>query len=307
MRTPPRVIGIGHVTCDIVCPLDGWPAIDTKTVLPGIMLAGGGPTANTLAGLARLGIGTAIVGQLSDDVLGRYTLEAHRTDGVDISHLRLDPAAVSPVSVLLSDLAAGTRTIFLTKGGHTQLDPDVLDLAWLAQAQVLHFDGHQLPASLAAAKAAQGWPQVTCVLDAGSLREGMLELAKLCDVVIASRRFASDATGESDPTVALRALAAKGFSSIGITCGKEGSYFMDHGQVRFQQAYVVNTQDTTGAGDAFQAGYIYGLLQCWPIAQRLRWASAVAALKCKGLGARSTLPSVNEVEQFLKLTENPKS
>ncbi len=294
------VIGLGHITCDIICPLDGWPQPDTKTVLPALTLAGGGPSANALAALAQLGVACGLAGRLGDDVLGRYTHELHARAGIDVSHVQLRADSVSPVSVILADLRAATRTILLTKGEHTQLPPEELDWAWLRQARVLHLDGHQIPASLALAQAARNWDGVQVVLDAGSLRDGMLELCALADYAIASQRFARDLTGSDDPRACIQELLQLGARHAGVTLGARGNVLVAAGTLYQQPAYSVPTQDTTGAGDAFHGGFIYGLLHGLGPRECLRTASAVAAIKCTGLGARSTLPSVEALEQFLQ-------
>jgi sulfofructose kinase len=294
-------IGLGHITCDIICPLDGWPQRDTKTVLPALTLAGGGPSANAMAALAKLDVACAVAGRLGDDVLGRFTHEAHARDGLDVSHVQLRPDCISPVSVILSDLRESTRTILLTKGENTQLPPEELDWDWLHQARVLHLDGHQVPASLALARAARGWDGVQVVLDAGSLREGMLELCALADYAIASQRFARDLTGSDDPQRCIEQLLQLGARAAGVTLGAQGSVLVANNTLYRHDAFVVPTQDTTGAGDAFHGGFIYGLLHGLGPQQCLRTASAVAAIKCTGLGARSALPSAQALAQFLHM------
>jgi sugar/nucleoside kinase (ribokinase family) len=299
------VIAIGHVTCDIICPLQGWPERDTKTVLPGLTLAGGGPSANAMAALARLGVPVGLVGRLGSDLLGRFARAAQERDGIDVSHIQLREDIVSPVSVILADLRESTRTILLTKGTNTQVTPGALDWAWLKQARVIHFDGHQLPASLAAAKAAQGWPDAVTVLDAGSMREGMKELCSLVDYVFCSSRFALELTGSTDPQQCLAALHELGVPIAGITLGSAGSMLSAAGVVHFAPAIPVETQDTTGAGDAFHGGFIFSLLRGYTLPQCLAIGNAVAALKCTGLGARQALPDYSRLQQFLADQPSP--
>ena len=296
---PPDVIGIGHVTCDIICPLEAWPERDTKTVIPGIKLAGGGPTANAIAALARLGASTALVGRLGDDLLGRYAHREHEMAGIDASHLELSADAVSPVSIILSDLAAGTRTILLTKGRNTALETERLDWDWLQQARVIHLDGHQMAASLAVATRAREWAGTTIMLDAGSMREGMVELCGLCDIVIASRRFARELTASDEPRDCIAQLHRLGAHIAGVTLGADGSLCSDGKNIDMQRAFSVETRDTTGAGDAYHGGFIHAWLQGLPLAHCMQIASAVAALKCTGIGAREGLPNRGQVQGLL--------
>ena len=225
MTIPVEVVAVGHVTCDITCPLEGWPERDTKTILPAIELCGGGPAANAAATLSRLGINTGLVGRLGDDLLGHYSFQDHEQAGLDVSHLVIDQRALSPVSVILSDLGEGTRTILLTKGKHTTLDVEDLDWEWLKGARVIHLDGHQMRASLAIAAKAQQWPNTITTLDAGSMREGMVELAELCDIVICSHRFAREFTGSNDPWECISQIKQHGAKQVGVTLGSSGCCF----------------------------------------------------------------------------------
>jgi sulfofructose kinase len=299
------VIAIGHITCDIICPLQGWPERDTKTVLPGLTLAGGGPSANAMAALARLGVPVGLAGRLGGDVLGRFAHSAQAGDGIDVSHIQVRDDVVSPVSVILSDLLESTRTILLTKGTNTQVTPGELDWDWFKQARVIHFDGHQIPASIAVANAARSWPDTATVLDAGSMREGMKELCGLVDYAICSSRFALELTGSADPRQCLAALHELGAPIAGITLGSAGSMLSAAGVVHFAPAYPVTTRDTTGAGDAFHGGFIFSLLRGYALPQCLAIGNAVAALKCTGLGARQALPDYLCLQQFLLNQPSP--
>lgn len=303
----PEVIGIGHVTCDVICPLQAWPERDTKTVIPNIALAGGGPTANAIAALARLGVSSGLVGRLGNDLLGRYAREAHAGEGIDVSHLELSPMASSPVSVILSDLKEHTRTILLTKGQETAVDPSELDFEWLHGARIVHLDGHQMAAGLAVARRARDWPGTETVMDAGSMREGMVELCGLCNVVIASQRFARELTGVDDPQQWITALHELGAEVAGVTLGAGGSICSQRGEIVSKPAFSINARDTTGAGDAYHGGFIYARLQGLPLAQCMRIASAVAALKCTGIGAREALPARRELGRFLSRHPVPDS
>jgi len=294
------VIGIGHVTCDVICPVEGWPERDTKTIIPGIALAGGGPAANALAAAARLGLSTALVGRLGDDVLGRYTRLTHEQLGIDVSHLSLDPGAVSPVSVIISDLRDASRTILLTKGERTTVQPSELDWEWLRGCRLIYLDGHQMPASLAVAQTARSWTDVKVMLDAGSMREGMEELCSYCDIVIASRVFAKQLTGTDQVLDCLLRLREMSVSVVGVTLGVQGSLADDGGGTVWAPAFQVDARDTTGAGDAYHGGFAYAWLAGRPLAACMRIASAVAAMKCTGLGARECLPDEHQLSAFLE-------
>jgi ribokinase len=295
----PDVIGIGHITCDIICPLSGWPQRDTKTVVPGITLAGGGPVANAIATMARLGLRTALAGKLADDLLGRFTRTEHETAGIAMYHVLTAADGDSPVSVILADMDDATRTAMLTKGRGMLLDPGELDWDWLRSASVISLDGHQMPASIAVAQAAREWPDTRIVFDAGSMRPGMRELAALADVVIASERFAAEISSGAEPEAALKMLLAPPTELAIVTLGARGSLLADNTGIHRIPAFPVAARDTTGAGDAYHGGLVYGLLAGKDPTECARLASATAAMKCRGLGARETLPDCAELRAFI--------
>ncbi|MCZ6679310.1 MAG: PfkB family carbohydrate kinase [Candidatus Poribacteria bacterium] len=97
----------------------------------------------------------------------------------------------------------------------------------------------------------------------------------------------------------LQRLCEFGAKIAVVTLGERGCVAKWEKGIFAFPAFPVNVIDTTGAGDAFHGGFIYGLLQDWPVEQTIRFASAVAALNCCNLGGRSGLPTVEEVDRFL--------
>jgi len=120
------------------------------------------------------------------------------------------------------------------------------------------------------------------------------------DILIASETFAAPLVDpRAGPEEHLHALRAMGPREVVITCGALGSMGLDRGQVVGQKAFEVPVKDTTGAGDVFHGGYIYGLLRQWGMKECMRFASAVAALKCAQMGAQAGIPSLKAVRHFL--------
>ena len=141
---------------------------------------------------------------------------------------------------------------------------------------------------------------LTVVLDAGTMREGSLELASLVDVLIASARFAEPLVGSgAGPEKALEALCRLGPRTVVITLGAEGSLGWDGENTVLQKAVPVRAVDTTGAGDVYHGAYIYGLIHDWPMKECMRFASVVAAMKCREAGAQKGIPTLSQVKAFI--------
>ena len=298
---PDVVVGLGQCSLDLLGRITDFPAVDQKCELCEVLAQGGGPVATALVTLARFGVQTHFVGRVGDDDHGRRIREGLEAEGVDCGALLTDPGRSSQFAFIAVD-AGARRTIFWNRGSARPLAVAELPPALLAGARVLHLDGLQAEASLAAARAARA-AQVTTVLDGGTWREGTGELLPLIDHLVVSERFALQVTGDGPAADALGPLLAYGAQAVTITLGAGGSITRTRvGETIRQEAFAVAAVDTTGCGDVFHGGYIYGLLQRWPLPRTLRFATACAALKTRALGGRTAIPTLAEV---LELLENP--
>ena len=180
------------------------------------------------------------------------------------------------------------------------LTPEDVSLDLFPEARILHLDGLMVDAGKKAAEQArkQG---MTVVMDAGTLREDSLDLVSRVDVLIASEPFAAALSGGGAPDQKLlENLRALGPRQVVITLGGKGSIGLDQGATVRQHAFPVVSRDTTGAGDVYHGGYVYGLLQGWHMEACMVFASAAAALKCmNGRGWRG-IPRIQAIEGFMK-------
>lgn len=295
---PPIVVGFGQCSLDILGQTDSYPELDQKTELNSLLLQGGGPVATALVTLARLGVPVAMVGAVGDDVFGRNIRQGLAEEKVDCTYLVQSPGASSQVAFIAVD-AEGHRNIFWHRGTARPAVPDAFPALLSNSVRILHLDGLHLEQSIAAATLARSMKVVT-VLDAGTLRPGMERLLPLIDHLVVSEKFASQVVHRNDPEAALKQLAGYGAGAVTVTLGKAGSLSMNvDGQVFRQAAFAVAAIDTTGCGDVFHGGYIYGVLRDWPLPQTVRFAAACAALKTRAMGGRTAIPTLQETESFL--------
>lgn len=295
---PPIVVGFGQCSLDILGQTDSYPELDQKTELNSLLLQGGGPVATALVTLARLGVPVAMVGAVGDDGFGRNIRQGLAEEKVDCTYLVQSPGASSQVAFIAVD-AEGHRNIFWHRGTARPAVPDAFPALLSNSVRILHLDGLHLEQSIAAATLARSMKVVT-VLDAGTLRPGMERLLPLIDHLVVSEKFASQVVHRNDPEAALKQLAGYGAGAVTVTLGKAGSLSMNvDGQVFRQAAFAVAAIDTTGCGDVFHGGYIYGVLRDWPLPQTVRFAAACAALKTRAMGGRTAIPTLQETESFL--------
>ncbi len=260
---------------------------------------GGGPVATALVALSRLGISCCFHGITGDDEAGRKISQSLADEGIDVKGLVQRRDSSSQLAFIAVEKSTARRTIFWRRPSGKALQPDELEEDFLVGSDFLLVDGLMMDASLTAVKRAREM-NIPVMLDAGSARPGMSELAGCCDYVVASEVFADGLGWELTPQALLKESEALGVRVLTITLGEKGSITAADGRIIRMPAFKVEAVDTTGAGDAFHGGYIFGLLHGWDLERVVRFASAVAAMKCRQMGGRTGIPNLDEVMQFLQ-------
>jgi sulfofructose kinase len=294
------VVGVGQCAWDTLAVVDRFPQTDTKKEVLTWEEQGGGTLGNEMAALSRLGVPCRFYSVVGDDREGAAIRQSLIGEGVDISGVVARPGSLSQKAFIVIDQARVTRTIFWKRPSGDPLRKEELSPDFLRNAAFLLLDGVMKDISLFSARKARK-AGVPVMLDAGKTREWMPELARLCDYVVASEEFAKDMLGWKDDPGSFRQEVRKhGFRITTITLGSRGSVTFAGDAVIPCPAFPVAVVDTTGAGDVFHAGYLYGLLQKWPLEETVRFASAAAALKCRNVGARAGIPTLSDVQRFLQ-------
>jgi sugar/nucleoside kinase (ribokinase family) len=175
-------------------------------------------------------------------------------------------------------------------------------MEFAGKARVIHLDSHDPPACARMAEAARAAGTIVSA-DIDNVYDGLPDLLPLIDVLISSKEFPRLLTGIEEPHAALREIKSRyGCALVGLTKGGRGATVLCEGEFLETPAFQVpgGCVDTTGAGDAFHAGFLYGLLQGEDIETTLKLGCAVAALGCRALGARTGLPTREELDAFLE-------
>lgn len=293
------VVGVGQACVDHLGRVSAYPLEDGKVELIDLHIQCGGPASTALVTLARLGVSTSFFGSISDDPFGIMISENLRKENVDISFLKVTTGHTSQYAFIGVCEATGTRTIFWHRGTVPHLGPGDVAVERFSNARVLHVDSLMISAAAEAARQAHA-RGMTVVMDGGTMRKGMEELLPHVDILIASETFAAPFVGGSaGPQDILHALRALGPGQIVVTLGSRGSVGLCDDLVIKQEAFEVPVVDTTGAGDVFHGGYIYGVLQDWGMQECMRFAAAAAALKCTRMGAQAGIPDHESVQRLL--------
>lgn len=299
MRQTLDVVGLGFTSLDYLGLVPHLPGLDEGAPLLDFARQGGGPVAQALVTLSRLGASVGFVGRVGDDEAGDAMRAGLVDEGVDIDRLQVEPGATSSQCIILVDHASGKRSICAHRGSAGEVDPASLDVSFLCSGRYLHLDGHHGDAALVAARAARG-AGVTVCLDAGGPDPRLLGLVPLTEVLIAGERFAAAAVSDGDFRAGAVRLRTMGPRIVVVTRGELGSFTETADGAFETPAFRVPVVDTTGAGDVFHGAYLFGLLRGWELTAVAEFASAAAAIKCGTLGGRAGIPRLAAVAEFLR-------
>jgi fructokinase len=284
--------------------------------------AAGGAPANVAAGLARLGISSAFMGQVGDDMFGRFLAAALQAVGVDVAPLRFTRAARTMLA-FVSLAADGEREFLFYRDPSADMlfAPADVDDAAIRAARVLHFGSISLIAepSRAATLHAIGiaredgvrrsydpnlrldlWP------DADAARAGLALGLGHAQIVKIAAEEASFLTGIGDPLRAARALWHADMMAMAVTTGAGGCLWLTRDEHGVVPGFAVTAVDATGAGDAFTAGLLSGILDTGEacvgadrMAAVCRRANAMGAITTTRRGAIPALPDRAALQAFL--------
>jgi len=292
------VVGVGLNATDTIIPVPEYPGRGSKVAFRSASVLPGGQVASAVAACQTWGLQTRYVGKIGDDAAGELHREEFARLGVEAHLVTADGCPSQQAFILVDD--TGERTVLWKRDERLRLRPEELRRQWVAEARVLHVDGHDT----AAAATAAGWAReagVAVVADLDELYPGVEELLPNLDYFVASRDIPGRLTGEADLRKALAEVHRRyGCVLAAATLGEEGVLAWDGAKFWHAAAYRVKVVDSIGAGDIFHAGFIYGLLQKWPLLRQLDFACAAAALNCMAVGARGGIQAVERIEKLMQ-------
>jgi sugar/nucleoside kinase (ribokinase family) len=295
------VLGLGCTAVDDILYVPAYPRADAKVEVRHRERHCGGLTATALVAAARLGARCAYAGTLGDDESSRFVIDALHREGVDTRFVVKHNEAGPIRSVIVVDDVRGARTIFYDTQYAIGAAPSRPSRAVILNAQVLLVDRFGIPGMIRAARIARaaGIPVVADFESSHRPRFG--ELLALTDHLIVSADFACKLTGARSAAAAVAKLGRENRIVV-ATAGAGGCWFLEgrRGRPRYLPAFRVNAIDTTGCGDVFHGAYAAALARGLALVERLRLASATAALKATGRGGQGGIPTLAKVEAFLR-------
>jgi sugar/nucleoside kinase (ribokinase family) len=296
----PDVVCLGILVADVIArPFDALPATGSLGFVETVSLHGGGCALNTASALTRLGCKSAVAGKVGLDALGDFLLRLLDERSVDRRGVIRDPSVPTSTTVVLVG-GDGERTFVHAKGANARLEASELDSELLFSGRCLHvagalvldaLDGEPCAALLAEARRRQLLTSIDTVWDATGRWERILPSLTHTDVFMPSLAEATAICGETDPAAAAAWLERAGARRVVLKLGADGCYVSGVGHVA---GVDVTAVDSTGAGDAFAAGLLYGLLAGWPVERAARLANAAGALATTAVGASDGVGTLSE-------------
>ena len=299
---PFDAVGFGLNAVDHLIVVPEYPAFDTKMRLLDHKQSAGGQTASAMVALRRLGLKTAYAGRFGSDPEGLFGFQTLKDDDVNVDCAEIVEGARNQIAFITIDARSGERTIVWDRDDRLAYSPDEAPVQFGGLGKVLHLDGHDPPACARVAQAARETGTIVSA-DIDNVYEGLPDLLPLIDIMIGSKEFPRRVTGIHDHREALVELKHRyGCALVGMTIGAQGAVVYDEGKFIESRGFEApgGCRDTTGAGDAFHAGFLYGFLTGEDIETSLKLGNAVAAIKCSALGARTALPTKSELDEFLR-------
>lgn len=295
------VVGFGALNVDKLFKVDKIAAAEEESFVMGYQESCGGSAANTMVGLARLGYKTGFIGKVGDDSEGKLLIDDFREEGVDVRGITVAPCARSGKVMGFVD-QKGDRALYVEPGVNDTIDVADIDEEYACQAKFLHLTSFVGKMSFQTQrKIVERLPEgVKVSFDPGALYSRM-GLVAIEDIVRRTFVFMPNAgelellTGKSDYRRGAESLIEIGVSIVAVKLGGRGCYVTDGKREHSMEAFRVKVVDTTGAGDAFCAGFLYGLVKGRSLENCGQIGNFVASRCIMKMGARTGLPTLKDL------------
>ena len=305
----PGVLVVGDINVDILARIEAFPAAGEDCLVPELELHCGGVGANTAMALAHWGVPVRLCGTTGRDSFGELALGFLRRERIDVSLVRQSEHAATGL-MFIAVSPDGQRTIFGSRGANTELVAPMDDTQFLDGIQAAHLMGYNFLSESGAQVAERllsevhrrgGWVS----LDVGmapshQIPEVILQAAAKVDILFVSQTEATALTGQRDNPSVFGALETRGVREVVMKLGEQGCLFRENGILREAPSFAIAAADSTGAGDAFAAGFIRARLRDWPVAEAALLANASGAAAASVVGAGERMPAPPHILRVLR-------
>lgn len=294
-----RILCIGHVAFDTTVLTDSYPVENTKNVVPKKVECGGGPSSNAAYLLGCWGCDVEFIGVVGNDYQGQKVKEEFDQVHVDTSHLKLKDDYSTSTSFIIANTTIGSRTILTYHSKSITYG----ELGEIKKPDLILLDGREYELSK---KVLETYPDAISVIDASHTTEETIGLSKMVDYIVCSHEFAEGMTNVSlkrkdkDTLKQCYQKMEEIFHNhIVITLEATGSLYKEEDQLKIMPTIKVKAVDSTGAGDLYHGGFVYGLSQKLPLEKVVRIATVAGGLAVTKVGGRYSVASKEEMRNYI--------
>ena len=303
------VVEVGDANVDLIAPVEFLPGEGEEVSTGKLHKCAGGSAANLCVALAMLGHDSRFIGRVGDEPLGRFLIDNFRKEKVDISQLQIDEKVGTDLQ-FIAITRDGERTMYGFRGANIYLSPDKINMGPVKSSRILHISGYaplsdpQRKTTMKILKVARGAGALVSldvgVLPATRATNRVCSILRYVDILFLGERGASALVGTKKPEKAAKDLLKFGPKIVALKLGRKGCFILTEMERVRSPAFPIKVVDTTGAGDAFDAGFLTGVIGEWGLKGAARFANAVGALSTTKVGSQSALPNGREVKRFLR-------
>lgn len=300
------IVVVGSINTDLVSVTARIPLAGETVSGSDFKIYPGGKGANQAVAIARLGYPVRMIGRVGSDSFGREARTHLKSAGVDTDLVGTDqgPSGIAVICVS----ASGENSIIVTPGANGTLAPSHLDQH---QAEIRNAGAVltqlEIPLEtvvyLAEICSREGIPLILDPAPAANLPDSLFKHVSWLTPNLTEAIFYANArrsASEFEPRIAVRQLRQRGVHGVLLKLGNKGTVLGDGDcKIETLPAFQVQAIDTTAAGDAFNGGFAVGLMKGMSPVESARFATAVAAISVTRPGAQPSMPTLNEVEQFI--------
>jgi ribokinase len=304
-----EILLLGDINIDTIWPLPEFPIPGRDGLVDDVKIEIGGAVVNSAIALDNLGQKTSLLGCVGVDVWAGWIEQELLRTRIDISHLQVSSKAATGLTFIIAT-SDGERTMFSHRGANIQLKGNEISNDDLKGASILHISGYALlkePQRSAVWRAVEiaKSQNIPISLDTGlepAIKdpEDLRRLLGELTICVSGPEEISALLGSKSTEDAAELLLSAGVQLTGIKLGKDGSYLADRNEQFYCPSFSVNAVDTTGAGDSYSAGLLYGWKKDLSLTAVGALAGALGALAASVYGAGFSLPGKQTIIDFLK-------
>lgn len=304
------VVVVGSANMDMVVTLERFPEPGETIFGQNFGMFPGGKGANQAVACAKLGNQTIFLGKMGNDIFKNRLVESMKSNGVCMDHLLIDAEAPTGIALIQVDDNGENQIVVVSGSNMKFLASDIeSQKALLARSNVVLI---QLEIPLETVTATAELVHQTegiFILNPAPARTLPDELLSVTDYITPNENELALLTGKSVSDLnsiqsASKVLLQKGVKNIVVTLGDNGVFYANREHVEHFPAHPVTAVDSTAAGDAFNGALAFGLTKTWDTNRVIRFANAVAALSVTRMGAQQSMPTYEEVQEFVNHNQN---